>query len=221
MRNNNRETEQMMNIIPKIQILFGISITIFLIFLVACKVNNLGYENTSLKSRVQKKCISYKNNWEIERFDIDDEDKEISILFSRKEGTSFNVQEIPMIVNEIKDYVFSQEEPYNELEYRLIITMQPVKPCTISIDNITYDMYEIGLVSYDTYDYYEVTIKDLAEWYPDATVLRTDKTDLESIKLFHNLRAIYLSNGITNKQKEDILSIFPKLDFGDTPIIDD
>lgn len=172
----------------------------------------------SLEGKISTHCNSYKEYWKLDYVNVNENINEINIAISaKKKKTTPNeyVSKTPIVCNKITDYLFSDQFEYCKSEYYLNFHFYYGHD-DFHVENIYPDRGDIS-VRFSTYD---VALKDLAEWYPETEKLTIYGGDfqLEDLAGFKNLRRLRITNGITQEEKERILSICPDVNLLDTKI---
>lgn len=173
----------------------------------------------SLEEKISDNCNSYKEYWELDYVTVEDIGG-INIAMSANEmkvRPQEYVSRSPDACREIAAYLFSDEFEYRKLGYSLNFHFY-YNHKDFHVENIQPEMGDIS-VGLSTYD---AELKDVAEWYPETRKLSIYSGDfqLEDLAEFKNLSRLWIRWGITQEEKEQILSICPDVNLLDTKIKD-
>ena len=200
-------------------IVLSVGVILSIFFLNSC--NLLEKKEPTLKTLVLDNCSEYRDNWRFESIDVIQDQKTIIVTFNESLYKEMKFDKTKEIVDEIAGFLYSSKFTYKDEGYRISVEFYRKSPTKLLIKNITPQMDEISVVN-NCAD--GVTIKKLAEWFPNAesvTIQHIYEDNFEDFKLFNHLEKIEYANGITKKEEAYILSIFPEIDLANTKIIGD
>lgn len=187
----------------------------------SCLPIHLAKKESNLWSQVDN-CTEFREDWQLWSIEDMKDEKSIIVTFHEKNRPR-NFSKTKEIVEEIKECLFSSQYTYADEGYRIDVDFTVVGVSSLKICDITPPMDEISISSSVIYAD-EAPIKKLAEWFPNVVSITTDnccEDNLEDLKMFRNLEKVQLTNGITQEEKEQILSIFPDIDLDNTKIKDE
>ena len=201
----------------------GVILGFVCLVVLVCKIVGTLFFDSSLKYQVDLNCQQYKEAWMLSSVEVNDEKKEIVIELKNRGGKEPKFDETPHVVDEISSFLFSDNYQYSENDYIITIKLVAGEPISVFIEvgNITPQMNEIKLTSFRLSDVSTLGLREFAEWYPNAVYIKTDlhANNLDDLEKFHQLKEIFFTKGINEKQRDTILTLFPDIDLGDTEIV--
>lgn len=172
---------------------------------------------SSLKGKIATNCDSYKDYWKFDYVTVNENTNEIEIAFTAYNMKKDFTSNSPFVCREITNYLFSDNFEFGKQGYLINYFFICENISVFHVENIYPGMKGLA-VRFRTND---AQLKDVAQWYPEAEKLTiTGDFKVEDLAEFKNLQCLKINDGITQEEKEQILSICPDVNLLDTKIKD-